>query len=832
MIRLDGVNKYFNRGKRNQIHVIKDTSLEFERTGLVALLGPSGCGKTTLLNVIGGLDKIQSGKVYIDGQQISGMSSGKVDEIRSKNIGYIFQNYNLVEDMTVFDNVAMVLKMNDVKSKSEIKAKVEHALKMVGMYRYRNRYADMLSGGERQRVGIARALVKDPPIIIADEPTGNLDSRNTIEVMNIIKAISRRRLVILVTHEEDLATFYAGRIIRLKDGEVISDEENKHTDDLDYRIDNKIYLQDMEHYEDFSSDDYDIKVYSDTDKKIKLEVVVREGNVYIKSNEEAGRVEIVDESSGIELIDDHYKGLSQEDFLSHRFDTKKLAPRKMPRYTSIIDTKEMLKGGFRKVRDYKAIKKILLIGFFFSALFIMFGVSNVAGIMDIEDSDFVKVNKDYLKVSGKKLKADDYLNYEKMDSVEYIIPGDSKINLALPYDDFFQTKGSSGAMSGSLTSIENITKDDLKYGRMPKNKKEIVVDQLSIKEMQKDGTAKQAGLNSVRGFLGRTVNLDASTQFVIVGITDRSEPCIYTDPSLFLNVIAKSMNSDEADMLNAGEDMGDMEYYEEYDESMDEEGYADVGEDGQLVDYNDYDFDGGVKPKRDYEVVVSDLYKSDMKLGKKINRKVNGHKLKVVGYYKEDEEAAQSLMLVNSKTLKYSFIESKKNFMVYSKDPELAKAEFEDMELKVENPYTKAKNKYVSQKKKSLTSSIITALVILLISLIEIFLIMRASFLSRIKEVGVYRAIGVKKRDIYKMFLGEVIAITTIAGLPGFAFACYIIYRITGNEVLAGNYMINPLIMLIGLVLIFAFNIVFGLLPLARTLRQQPAQILARTDIS
>ena len=351
MIRLENVNKYFNKGKKNEIQVIKNTSLEFEKTGLVALLGPSGSGKTTLLNVIGGLDNIQSGSVYIDGEQFSGISSGKKDEIRSRNIGYIFQNYNLVEDMTVFDNVAMVLKMNDVKSRSEIKTKVEHALKMVGMYRYRNRYADMLSGGERQRVGIARALVKDPPIIIADEPTGNLDSRNTIGVMNIIKAISRRRLVILVTHEEELANFYAGRIIRLRDGEVVSDEENKKTEDLDYRIDNKIYLRDMDRHTEYEGDDGDIRVYSDADKKLDLDIVVREGNVYIQSGSETDRLELVDESSGIELVDDHYRGMTQEDFLSHRFDTKKLAPRKMPRYSSIISTREMLRYGFRKVRD-------------------------------------------------------------------------------------------------------------------------------------------------------------------------------------------------------------------------------------------------------------------------------------------------------------------------------------------------------------------------------------------------------------------------------------------------------------------------------------------------
>ena len=211
MIKLENVNKYYNRYKKNEIHVINNTSLELGKTGLVALLGPSGCGKTTLLNAIGGLDKVTSGKIYIDGKKLP-RNTNKVDKIRNLNIGYIFQDYYLVDNLSVYDNVALSLKICGIKDKEEIKKRVDYVLEKVGMYRYRNRYANMLSGGERQRVGIARAIVKDPNIIIADEPTGNLDSRNTIEVMNIIKAISKDRLVVLVTHERELAEFYASRI--------------------------------------------------------------------------------------------------------------------------------------------------------------------------------------------------------------------------------------------------------------------------------------------------------------------------------------------------------------------------------------------------------------------------------------------------------------------------------------------------------------------------------------------------------------------------------------------------------------------------------------------
>ena len=213
MIKLEKVNKYYNKGKKNQIHVIDNTSLELGEKGLVALLGPSGCGKTTLLNVIGGLDKIKKGKIYVNGQKISTRRSYKVDKIRNLNIGYIFQDYKLIDNLSVYDNVAIVLKMIGIKDEKKKKKRVEYILNSLNIYRFKSRPASMLSGGQRQRVGIARALVKDPDIILADEPTGNLDSKNSLEIMNIIKAISKNRLVILVTHETELAHFYADRII-------------------------------------------------------------------------------------------------------------------------------------------------------------------------------------------------------------------------------------------------------------------------------------------------------------------------------------------------------------------------------------------------------------------------------------------------------------------------------------------------------------------------------------------------------------------------------------------------------------------------------------------
>ena len=221
MLKLEHVNKYFNKNKKNEIHVINETSLHMEGKGLVALLGPSGCGKTTLLNVIGGLDKVNSGQIFVNGQRITGRLSHTVDQIRNLNVGYVFQHYNLVDNMTVFDNVAIALRMVGVKDKKEIEEKVNYVLEKVGMYRYRNRYADMLSGGERQRVGIARAIVKNPAVVIADEPTGNLDEDTAQDITEILKESAHKmnKCVVVVTHSNELAK-QADVVFRLKKGEL------------------------------------------------------------------------------------------------------------------------------------------------------------------------------------------------------------------------------------------------------------------------------------------------------------------------------------------------------------------------------------------------------------------------------------------------------------------------------------------------------------------------------------------------------------------------------------------------------------------------------------
>lgn len=833
MVTLQNVDKYFYRRKSNQIHVINNTSLEFGETGLTALLGPSGCGKTTLLNVIGGLDKADKGKVYINGQKITGRSAHTVDRIRNLNIGYIFQNYNLINTMTVFDNVAMVLRMVGIKDEKEIREKVEYALELVGMYRYRKRYADMLSGGERQRVGIARAIVKNPSIIIADEPTGNLDSANTLEVMNIIKSISREKLVILVTHEENLANFYADRIIRLKDGQVISDEVNKNVEGLDYRIENRIYLKDIKDQRIFKDDDNTIRVFNESGGKMDIDIVISRGNLFIQTRDAANRMEIVDENSSIELIDDHYRALTAEEAEARRFHADRFVASRPLRHSSIFNIFTMLRSGFRTVSNYHILKKVLLVGFLISAMFITYAVSNIAGILNMPDKRFIQDDKAYVGIVQKKIPVDDYLAVEEDPSVEYALPGSGKINMRMSYDEYWQTSGNGTILSGSLSAAEDLAEEDIVLGRLPEKRYELAIDSLLIERAQEENMDMiHAGYKTPEELLGHHLTLKELPEFTIVGITDKESPCVYASKSLFINMLANN-NSD---------DYYDGEYYSGEEESIPET----YNEDGsisaeapaasKLKDYGLYKekvqlTDGSRWPENDYEVLVDSDYAKSMKMGSEIKTKVNGHKLKVAGYYNSDE--IQGEFFVNNNTIKYRLISSSENMTVKAAAGKEATVEaLKEQGFKARDLYKYQKNKYRKTQLSTVRTFLLVGGIIIIISLIEVFLMMRASFLSRIKEVGTLRAIGVKKSDIYRMFTGEIIAITTIASIPGWLLMNYIISKLQNVSYVENMFLCNMQTVLVSLILIFAFNLLFGLMPVIHTLIRRPAAILARTDVN
>lgn len=221
MLKLKNITKVYN-SSNEKLKALDNVSIMFRKSEFVSILGPSGCGKTTLLNIIGGLDRYTSGDLIINGKSTKYFKDRDWDSYRNYSVGFVFQNYNLIGHQTVLSNVELALTISGV-SKKERKKRAIKALEEVGLKRQINKKPNQLSGGQMQRVAIARALVNNPDIILADEPTGALDTKTSIQVMEILKNISKDKLVIMVTHNPDLAQKYSSRIIKILDGKIIDD---------------------------------------------------------------------------------------------------------------------------------------------------------------------------------------------------------------------------------------------------------------------------------------------------------------------------------------------------------------------------------------------------------------------------------------------------------------------------------------------------------------------------------------------------------------------------------------------------------------------------------
>lgn len=815
MIELKKVNKFFNKGKKNELHVINNTSLMLPDVGLVALLGPSGCGKTTLLNAIGGLDSVQDGTILVDGKKISSRNMSKVDKLRSLSVGYIFQDYKLLEDQTVFDNVAIALKMVGIKNKDEIKVRVEYVLEKVGMLRYRHRPVSMLSGGERQRVGIARALVKNPDIVLADEPTGNLDSRNSVEIMNIIKTISKERLVILVTHERNLAEFYASRIIEVSDGTVTADRENEHDNALDYELDNIFYLKEFPSQRSFADQQDQISVYASEEDVVNLKIVVKHGNLYIQAPENQ-HVEVVEKGSGIELVDDYKRQVDQESIADYDFNLDEIGDQSIARrYSSIQNFWTAFFLGFKKISSYTTLRKLLLVGFLLAGCFISFAFARIGSAKHVEQKDYITANASYLQLENPNLSVEDYSKLADRQDLAYVLPGDSKITLTFAPEQFYQSQGVSFSLTGSLSDVATLTAEDITVGRLPETEQEFVVDRMLLDSLlSSESRLAMFNIRQPEELIGRTYTLKNGRSYTLVGLTDRQEPNLYLNQSQFIWALYYSNPSaEESYYVSTDLDSSETETLQSY----------------RLAE-GTYQLKRGRLPENAYECIVNYEERESYPLNKTIDVTAGKQKLKVVGYYTSDQNLTKPL--VNDQTLLCELVENASLYTICPAADQDAYANLTAEGYNVTNLLADARSSYQESMETTVRTTMILAIIIIAISLIEMFLISRSSFLSRIKEVGTLRAIGMKKWDVYKIFLGEVLAVTTLTDLPAILITFFGIQWATASSTEIAQFLYQePYFLLLEILLVYAFNVLVGLLPVWNTMRKRPAAILARYDI-
>jgi len=230
MIKIQNLSKVF-RTEEVETKALNDISLEINQGEFVTIMGASGCGKSTLLNIVGLLDDVSSGSYKLLGQEIKGLKESEKSKIRKQNIGFVFQNFNLIDELSVYDNIELPLIYNNV-SASERKKKVEAIAERLAISHRLKHFPQQLSGGQQQRVAVARALINDPKIILADEPTGNLDSKNGNEVMELLTDLHANGATILMVTHSDYDASFSQKTIFMKDGMVLSEKQNSRNVDV------------------------------------------------------------------------------------------------------------------------------------------------------------------------------------------------------------------------------------------------------------------------------------------------------------------------------------------------------------------------------------------------------------------------------------------------------------------------------------------------------------------------------------------------------------------------------------------------------------------------
>jgi ABC-type lipoprotein export system ATPase subunit len=831
MIRVSNLNKYFNKGKQNQIHVIDNTTLQFPEKGLVALTGPSGCGKTTLLNVIGGLDKFESGQIVFDNQVINRYKPLEWDILRNKYIGYIFQNYNLISDKTVYENIEIALNMAGLYDKEEIEERINYVLEAVGMYNYRRRSVLALSGGQQQRVAIARAIAKNPKVVLADEPTGNLDANNTFEIMSIIKKISQTCLVILVSHEKNIVDFYADRVIQLSDGKVISDEESNGNRSFDHVDERNIYLKDL-NMDDSLKDSNVVRYYEEEkDDSLSFKVIEVKDSIYIKAESKSKKkIKFLTDDTEVKLIDDHYKARKTDDVIEYQFDLeqfKEIEHTKNKRsFIRMVDT---LKSGFKKVTSKKKfIGRLFLLAYFVISALVVYQIATFANITRVDDEDFLRTAKDLISVSiDKPNQTVDVLEIlNEVDGVE-VSPFIEPARYYFTYKDYYQgdVSGYSGFnydYLGGMMSIYPIglswaDESTIVLGNLPESNTQIAIDLWIAESILETKAVSDIGLRDTEDLIGLYITSanNYNIRYEIVGIIETESPtAVVLDEALY-----GLISTDEIVKVNNFVS-------------------------NKLVEGH-YTIVDGVDVQDSDEVVLEKTYSTFVELG--ANHIIGGYTFTVVGFYEakiiEDSNQFSSSWnnkaivdesIIDEIVIEYLSSLSSSSIYLHSDNLEQAIQDIQDLseDYEVINAYESQREYNITLQRAEVASKIQQIVITLGGIVIYIFFMMRSSMINRIREIGIYRSIGATKRDIFKIFIGEIFWFTTLGSFSGYMVMAILINRVqnTLGELVSMFYL--PWYYLLGgIVGIYLINIIFGLLPIFNLLRKTPSEINAKFDI-
>jgi len=820
MIKVNHIHKSF--GHRDQIKVINDLNIEFPKKGLVVILGHSGSGKTTFLNILGGLETASSGDIEMFGENIKLKSEKAWKAIRSQGIGYVFQNYHLIPTLTVFENVAISLRILGYKDEAEIEKRVNYTLNAVKMLNYRGRLVTQLSGGQQQRVAIARAIAKNPQVILADEPTGNLDSKNTYQVMNIIEKIAKDKLVILVSHEKHLVKHYADRIIEVKDGVVVADYENEKSA-YQFVDDQTIYLKEFN--EDIKATDpkWLVQTFSDDDEVLKpydVTMVVRNKTLYIQVEGDIKNVKLIHQDPSIML----HKQLTQQEVKANEpendFDQSVLS------HEGHIFSKKSFVTFFKTVKEsffglFNLSKRAKIMTFIFGLMGMVLAVgvpfiNNVSSERTMYVSDLPNT----LYVNGVAQSA---ANYRLMNALSDYDDESFYINVFRLSDLVFDTPAINEANQVKLSSHLGVTKHlndtHLLYGTLPSLPHEIAFD---ISLMREDYNAsnsklKQAGVWHERELIGRHIkNMYLPNEpFVVTAIVDTGAKRVYADQSAMV-----FLNSHENHHVLS------IEYFK------DNPNFVMVGRMPVSHRINGTYF----------EVVIPEFmlsYYSGIELHDFENDPAGfeiDFNIRAVGYYTyTDSNGLGQARLVPTDDVSMRLFQygiGSRPFYITTNNPERTRiaiwALFRNTQISW--PYEEAETQgriFLL----GLQSFLFLGVLLIFVSIACVYFMLKASMTQKVYEISVFRAIGVGRFDIAKKYIAEIFVTMTFSSLLFYVATTYVIDALQNYLAGRANYfLVDFNSFMIGVLLIYTIGLV-GLIPIATLLKKNPSQLLSQYDI-
>lgn len=958
MIKINSVDKFYNKNKSNQIQSLKDINIELPDKGIIAIFGPSGCGKTTLLNVIGGLDNVNKGNIFIDGQNIK----YNTDIVRNKYIGYIFQNYNLNNNYTNFENVSASLKICGVNDEKEINERVVNAFENVGMSNYMYRYPNNLSGGEKQRIAIARAIVKQPKIILADEPTGNLDEHNTIIIMNLLKKLSEKCLVLLVTHEDSLLDAYCDKTIEIKDGSIVNYYDNQKKEYVFNKDKRKIYLGDLKK-QIITSDDVTLAVYGDTfQNNFKMTLVNIGGKIYLKIDN--NNVKIVDSSSELQLLEE-----KSPHFEEPTMNFKILPQVKYGKFGKLFGFKDTLLTSFRDIVFNKKRKKRLLpLCMFLISMILVFFVAyastslkNVFDAKDWYNENVYYVKANYLVNNLLKEKNVGVDFYKCVNKSDKLYSYDQVTFDCGKYESFNNQNNTSLTIETIFMSCDLINENQLVVGKHDElNDYETILSTKACDMLIDD--CRFGYIKSYEDLIGLySIATYNHPKLKVVGVVKNSENIMYVNNNTIAYMAADNMSNDyingfsaKTDLtmgykveegecviidrvknsstinLNSGDnfffrgekmiikrvvreqvtyddfltnsginlmtfdeyidkalkkdypDIDETEYnvrVDEYKENLYYEYYLDyyyqyineycndcfytisdnntryiswLATEKNLLSakfyitkindifYNAYLFkqNNGYYPNKSYvfnkRYVLSDLYSSDVYK--------NYYDLRDELFIYNNESFIVVLNIKDFVTVFNSYgtndfslnfrVKNEEYFLVHVTDKQKFENNLNDLEyddvIKPIDFYNFKINEYANS---IITSLIIISTIIIVISFV-IYFLMRSELMSKIKEIGIWRAIGVSKRNLIFRSMIESFVLMTMTFFVGYLFASIVVSNLySNNSIIETIIYYPPFIAIILLLLMYSIGIFVGCMPVIKLLKKTPSSILTKYDI-